>query len=362
MSDQDDLFRAVLAAPEDDAPRLIYADWLDEHGQPERAEFVRLQCAMDRIPPKTGRWRPLHDRAMRLEHDWRYTWAAPILDKTWTAEFRRGFVDRVRLTVDQFLQFANQLLALEPVTVWEFAPSDFLVRGPDFSRVADDPAFGRVRGLACGQYSPEELVTAVAESQYLSGLRSLSVSYRYPSAKALAALFAATPNLSELSAEDAPLTNLRDVWRRGASPRLRRLELVRCRLTDQGVKQLAASPALERLEALRLDANDLSARAAEAIASSDYLHGLRELSFAGTTLADYGVVALAQSPVLRNLRVLNLTGCYVDNMGAQALADSPYLDRIECLCLDENRVSVEVENELAKRFGPGVCSFSWSPP
>ena len=74
------------------------------------------------------------------------------------------------------------------------------------------------------------------------------------------------------------------------------------------------------------------------------------------------MVALAQSPALRNLRVLNLTGCYVDNLVAQALADSPYLDRLECLCLDENRVSVEIENELAKRFGSGVCSFSCSPP
>ena len=54
MTDGDDLYRAVLDSPEDDAPRLIYADWLDEHGRPERAEFIRLQCAMDRVPAGTG--------------------------------------------------------------------------------------------------------------------------------------------------------------------------------------------------------------------------------------------------------------------------------------------------------------------
>jgi uncharacterized protein (TIGR02996 family) len=35
---------AIQSAPRDDTPRLVYADWLDEHGQPEYAEFIRLQC------------------------------------------------------------------------------------------------------------------------------------------------------------------------------------------------------------------------------------------------------------------------------------------------------------------------------
>jgi uncharacterized protein (TIGR02996 family) len=39
------LLRAVCADPADDAPRLILADWWDEHGRPERAEFLRVQCA-----------------------------------------------------------------------------------------------------------------------------------------------------------------------------------------------------------------------------------------------------------------------------------------------------------------------------
>ena len=43
MTDRDALLRAICANPEDDAPRLIYADWLDEHGDPLQAEFIRLQ-------------------------------------------------------------------------------------------------------------------------------------------------------------------------------------------------------------------------------------------------------------------------------------------------------------------------------
>jgi uncharacterized protein (TIGR02996 family) len=37
--------RAISAAPDDDAPRLVYADWLDDRGDP-RAEFVRLQVRL----------------------------------------------------------------------------------------------------------------------------------------------------------------------------------------------------------------------------------------------------------------------------------------------------------------------------
>lgn len=35
---------AILAEPAKDAPRLVYADYLDENGQGGRAEFIRVQC------------------------------------------------------------------------------------------------------------------------------------------------------------------------------------------------------------------------------------------------------------------------------------------------------------------------------
>jgi uncharacterized protein (TIGR02996 family) len=48
MTDATALLAAIRAAPEDDAPRLVYADWLEEHGQPEKAELIRLQCELAR--------------------------------------------------------------------------------------------------------------------------------------------------------------------------------------------------------------------------------------------------------------------------------------------------------------------------
>ncbi len=39
----------ITEHPDDDTPRLVYADWLDDHGQPERAEFIRVQCELARL-------------------------------------------------------------------------------------------------------------------------------------------------------------------------------------------------------------------------------------------------------------------------------------------------------------------------
>jgi uncharacterized protein (TIGR02996 family) len=36
----------IVANIDDDTPRLVYADWLDERGEEARAEFIRLQCRM----------------------------------------------------------------------------------------------------------------------------------------------------------------------------------------------------------------------------------------------------------------------------------------------------------------------------
>lgn len=44
----DGLMSAILADPADDAPHLVFADWLEERGDVERAEFVRVQVELAR--------------------------------------------------------------------------------------------------------------------------------------------------------------------------------------------------------------------------------------------------------------------------------------------------------------------------
>lgn len=44
MTDREAFIAAIVASPGDDLPRLAFADWLDEHDEPERAEFIRVGC------------------------------------------------------------------------------------------------------------------------------------------------------------------------------------------------------------------------------------------------------------------------------------------------------------------------------
>jgi len=50
MTDHDALLAAIRDNPDEDTPRLVYADWLDENDQPARAEFIRKQIAGDDRP------------------------------------------------------------------------------------------------------------------------------------------------------------------------------------------------------------------------------------------------------------------------------------------------------------------------
>jgi uncharacterized protein (TIGR02996 family) len=66
---REDLLRALVAEPEEDAPRLVYADWLEEHGDEgdaDRARFIRLQIEAHRLPAFDRRKCAAKWRAERL--------------------------------------------------------------------------------------------------------------------------------------------------------------------------------------------------------------------------------------------------------------------------------------------------------
>lgn len=48
MTEEGCFLQKILADPAEDTHRLVYADWLDEHGQPTRAEFIRVQIELSR--------------------------------------------------------------------------------------------------------------------------------------------------------------------------------------------------------------------------------------------------------------------------------------------------------------------------
>src|SRR5438045_2432766 len=72
--DDANFLQAILAAPEDDALRLVYADWLDDRGDP-RGEYLRCQCARAALRPKDRK----HTALLRREKELRQQYPDIIL-------------------------------------------------------------------------------------------------------------------------------------------------------------------------------------------------------------------------------------------------------------------------------------------
>mgnify|MGYP001806658983 CR=1 FL=1 len=97
MPDPAPFLAAVCASPDDDLPRLVFADWLDEHGDPARAEFIRLQCHTARVGKLDPTWAPAKLREFDLfkanEPAWRTPTASQegrMLMDRWVRGFPRA--------------------------------------------------------------------------------------------------------------------------------------------------------------------------------------------------------------------------------------------------------------------------------
>src|SRR5262249_7201455 len=68
--------------PDEDAPRLVLADWMDEHADSEadtaRAELIRLQCRMAHCDFDGPEWPVLYQRVVGLVERHRAAWHGPL--------------------------------------------------------------------------------------------------------------------------------------------------------------------------------------------------------------------------------------------------------------------------------------------
>src|SRR5262245_74986 len=95
----------ICAHPDDDTPRLVYADWLDDPGQPHRAEFIRLQMGLPALPEDDPDHEAIEEREWELLTAYRAEWdeALPPWARRVPHEYRRGFPEEFTLSVMQFL-------------------------------------------------------------------------------------------------------------------------------------------------------------------------------------------------------------------------------------------------------------------
>jgi uncharacterized protein (TIGR02996 family) len=95
MTERDALLKAVCDHPGDDIPRLVFADWLQEHGEDKRADFIRLQIQFDRGTFQPSEEAELKNRLQKLSAR-KAAWELEI-PRAVQIGFSRGFIERACL-------------------------------------------------------------------------------------------------------------------------------------------------------------------------------------------------------------------------------------------------------------------------
>ncbi len=117
MTDAEAIFAGILADPANDVPRLVFADWLEEHGQEEWAEFIRVQIELETVPRSEPRHKDLSRRARKILAQQKETWLLPFqkLLPGCFVKFERGFVSIVKASYSYVFFNAEQLWPLAPI-------------------------------------------------------------------------------------------------------------------------------------------------------------------------------------------------------------------------------------------------------
>jgi uncharacterized protein (TIGR02996 family) len=353
VPDHDAFLQAILHDPEDDAPRLLYADWLEERGDPY-GEFIRVQCELARLAPDTPGRQELQRREYELLAEWEPVWARPFIGRVKRWRFRRGFIEQVKLAAGQFEEVADTLFRLAPVRNLQIKHY-----GPlPLRDLAGSPHLGRLARLDLKWNEIGDAgVLALAESPHLSQLTHLGLGRTGIGATGLRAL-AASPNLPALASLDLSDNGLDDAAVEAFAshcrlPRLCRLDFSNNRLGPDGANALVSSWGAGQLTSLRLWSNRLSDGGARLLASLDRLE---ELDLGGNRVTSQGVDRLAESPYLRRLERLDLRHNEAGDFGAAVLARAPALSRLTHLGLESNGVGWQGARALAN--SPALSSLA----
>ena len=269
MSDGDALLRAILHNPDDDAPRYVYADWLDENGEPERAEFIRVQLQLARLPanhPDRPRLARTERRLLRIHQR---IWAKWLPWWAQAREFRRGFLEVAQCFLAEYVAEADTLRLRTPLSGVRFVGRGELVVPLFRSRTLDGLRFLRLQSLVDWPI-PADAWAHFSDCPYLGRLTHLDLFSDLTGGAALVeALLTAT-----------------------SVPALRTLRARQFGLQGEDVARLVGHPWVSRLTVLDLSCN---------------------------TIGDDGARALAESPHLDGLTVLHLRTCLVGFRGKELL-------------------------------------------
>jgi len=393
MSDETALLKSIVAHPDEDTPRLVYADWLDENkpdavpspatGPSARAEFIRVQCRLAAGAFDDPNYPELLERESDLSvwlstHDPEPDIQLIGLDRQeqfeigeW-ADCRRGFhevycfngygesseetVDTLASSLEEaFRRTPARSLILDGATTEEIVQFceqkvfrqlrglyiDYLDEGeedPAVAAIAESPNSSGLRRLYFDLLIDDIGCRALAESRYLGNLESLVLDYPI-SARALKRFYGVKwfRNLRRLHLWSGAGDLLRTLADFPPMPRLVSLSL------DGGitpsaatVRRFVASESFPRLAHLELVGSRLQPELVALLAKAKW--PLRHLTLDQAQVGKAGCEALTAASFARNLRVLCLRGSGVTAGGVQALADSETFARLRHLNLAGNPI------------------------
>jgi uncharacterized protein (TIGR02996 family) len=363
VTEHDALLAAVCAEPDEDTPRLAYADFLEENGEPDRAAFVRAQVELARLEP----WEPFAVECRWRRPDWvtgePFRPTLPRLvgpSVEWhPMAFRRGLGWYVNVrSLIAWEQLGPDVLSRAPVgemQLWSAATLD------DWYRFADSAVVSRLRRVHFAN-NPIEPLRALRQQPRACGLTD--VFFHRASGAGMPLV------VEELL--DAPLgrvlrglhfhigyESLEDLIDalNGGAPGLERLTLGTMGLTAYHAEVLMGGPAVTGLRQLDLRNNPLGSRGVGQVL--DRLPaGLRSLGLAGTGATGYGLEALADCGRTAGLRHLDLSHNPFTPRSARTLARSPYLTGLRALGLNGCRIGErELYHFVRGKFWPGLVEL-----
>jgi uncharacterized protein (TIGR02996 family) len=271
MTPHEPFLQAIIENPDDDVHRLVYADWLEEQRQPERAQFIRLQCELAKLPEGDPRRTILEAQEKESLGKYEEEWLRPLREQINHWVFYRGMLG-VGVDVELFLAHAPTLVHSPWVHYIDIG--DHAVGRAKIEALVASPFLSRVTILnLAGWYCYDDPAVLVDDEQ--------------------ATMLAACPHVAGLTGLNLRCNQLRDAGVEALvqSPHLRSLEQLDLRanlLTDAGMQSLATSPLLGRLRILDLAYND--GRITDAgwmtlAAAADLTH-LRWLCLAGNPMSE----------------------------------------------------------------------------
>ncbi|MBA4189077.1 MAG: hypothetical protein C0467_13850 [Planctomycetaceae bacterium] len=338
MDDRHALMAAIIANPDEDTPRLVFADWLQEHGdkhEQARAEFIRLQCELAKLPEKPVTAN--HRRAKALHKKHFKAWMGPLSQSTSMWDFSRGLLENWYCTATEFAKKSHE----KEICEWlpRLGVSSVLITRPTtrVRAIADSPALAWVSEL-CWLYTKldDAGMQAVAETLHGSQLSRLLLSELSCTNVGLRAL-----------AKSAAFPNLRELGLRASS---RRTEY-----THTGMIRILESEHFPELDSLDM----LDGLPGGFQETPLYKHaGLSRLrKFWPPSGSSVGKIA--RCPHFTRLESLRICETRISDDDVLALLDNPSLAKLKALSFASVKpvrdpLSPAVEKRLRDRFGSGL--------